>query len=57
MVCSQLAMRMEVIPSPQTSAPVELHTVTSQTHDLNILGQQESRMEYSAVCCLDDVGT
>jgi len=41
---------MEVIASPQTSAPVKLHTVTSQIWDLNILGQQESRTEYIPVC-------
>jgi len=43
-------MQMEAIPSPQTSAPVKLHTVTSQIWDLNILGQQESRIEYIPVC-------
>ena len=43
-------MQMEVIPSRQTSAPVTLHTTTSQTWNLNILGQQESRIEYSTVC-------
>ena len=43
-------MQMEVIPSPQTSAPVKLHTVTSQSWDLNILGQQESHIEYIPVC-------
>jgi hypothetical protein len=52
-----LAMQMEVIPSPQTSMPVKLHAVTSQTWDLNILGQQESCVEYIPVyrivmlCC------
>jgi len=30
-VQSELAMQREVIPSPQTSVPVKLHTVTSQT--------------------------
>jgi len=43
-------MQMEVIPSPQTSAPVTLHSVTSQTWDLNILVQQESCIEYIPVC-------
>ena len=56
-VQSGLAMQMEVIPSPQTSVPVKLHTVTSQTQDCNILGQQESLIEYIPVyrilmlCC------
>jgi len=31
LVCSRLAMQMEVIPSPQTSVPVKLHTVTPHT--------------------------
>ena len=35
---------------PQTSAPFTIHTVTSQTWDLNILGQQESHIEYIPVC-------
>jgi len=43
-------MQTEAIPSPQTSAPVKLHTVTSQRWDLNILSQQESCIEYIAVC-------
>ena len=43
-------MQMEVIPSPQTSAPIKLLTITSQTWDLNILGQQESCIEYIPVC-------
>jgi len=43
-------MQMEVIPSSQTPAPIRLHTVTSKTWDLNILGQQESRIEYIPVC-------
>ena len=34
----------------KTSASVNLHTVTSQTWDLNILGQQESCIEYIPVC-------
>ena len=51
MVCkSGLAMQMEVIPSPQTSATVKLHTVTSKTWDHNILDQQESCIEYIPVC-------
>jgi len=39
MCVSGLAIQMEVIVSPQASAPVKLHTVTSQTWDLNILSQ------------------
>jgi len=50
-------MQLEAIPSPQTSVSVKLHTVTSQTWDLNILHQQESHVEYTPVlrtvmlCC------
>jgi len=47
-VWSGFAMQMEVIPSPQTSAPVKLHTFTSPTWDLNILSQQESCIFQSA---------
>ena len=43
-------MQMEVILSPQASAPAKLHTITSQAWDLNILGQNESRIEYIPVC-------
>jgi hypothetical protein len=45
-------MQMEVIAAPRTSAHVELHTVTSQTWDLNIPGQQESRIEYIPFCSI-----
>ena len=50
-------MQMEVIPSPQATAPINLHTITSQTWDLNILGYRESHIEYIPVymivmlCC------
>ncbi len=47
---SGLAMQMGVVSSPQTSTPVKLHTVTSHTWDLNILGQQASRIECIPVC-------
>ncbi len=43
-------MQMEVIPSRQTSVSLKLHTLTSQTWDLNILGQQEPHIEYIPVC-------
>ena len=49
-VQSGLAMQIEVIPSHQTFTPVKLHTVAFQTRDFNILGWQESRIEYIPVC-------
>jgi len=42
-------MQMEAIPSLETPMSVKLHTITSQTWDLNILSQQKSRIEYIPV--------
>jgi len=44
-VYSELAVQMEVIPSPRTSVPVKLRTITSQTWDLDILIQQKSCLQ------------
>ena len=43
-------MQIDVIASPQTPVHVKLHTVTSQTWDLNILCQLESHIEYIPAC-------
>jgi len=43
LVCTGLAMQREVIPSPQTSVPVTLHTVTSK-HGILIFSASKNLM-------------